>query len=76
MYRSTTPGVGPSSGNKDMGLFGFQVAGWSVFFISVGAQVLGQTFPAGSGPAVFVSNVIGFSLFPLYLDGAIMFLIL
>lgn len=68
IYRSTTPGVGPSSGNKDTGLFTFQVAGWSMFIISVGGQILGQWFPLGN--AVFVNNVIGFSLFPMYLDGA------
>ncbi|CAM9764103.1 unnamed protein product [Ectocarpus sp. 4 AP-2014] len=66
IYRSTTPGVGPSTGNKDMGLFTFQAAGWFVFLISVSAQVLGQQFPLSSG--VFVRNVVGLALFPLYLD--------
>eukprot|EP00903_Cladosiphon_okamuranus_P013017 g12145.t1 len=68
LYRSTTPGVGPSTGNKDPGLFTFQLVAWSVFLISTGAQVLGQTSLVGSGPALFIRNVIGFALFPIYLD--------
>lgn len=69
MYRSTTPGVGPSTGNKDPGLFTFQAIAWSVFLISMGAQVLGQTSLL-NGPALFIRNVVGFALFPIYLDGA------
>lgn len=68
LYRSTTPGVGPSTGNKDEGLFMFQAVAWSVFVISMGAQVLGQTSLVG-GPALFIRNVVGFALFPIYLDG-------
>lgn len=71
IYRATTPGVGPSTGNKDTGLFGFQVAAWVVFLISMGVQVLGQVslFAGGGGPAVFIRNVVGFAMFPIYLDG-------
>ncbi|CAM9302087.1 unnamed protein product [Ectocarpus sp. 12 AP-2014] len=69
LYRSTTPGVGPSTGNKDSGMFMFQVVAWSVFLISMGAQVLGQVSLAASPmPALFIRNVVGFALFPIYLD--------
>ncbi|CAM9909275.1 unnamed protein product [Pylaiella littoralis] len=69
MYRSTTAGVGPSTGNKDSGLFFFQVAAWSVYLISMGAQVYGQVaLAASNAPALFIRNVIGFAMFPLYLD--------
>jgi len=71
IFRSTTPGVGPSTGNKDPGLFGFQAAAWCVFLISMGLQVLGQVslFEGGGGPALFIRNVVGFAMFPIYLDG-------
>ncbi|CAM9235177.1 unnamed protein product [Scytosiphon promiscuus] len=69
LYRSTTPGVGPSTGNKDPGLFMFQMVAWSVFLISMGAQVLGQvSLNASNAPALFIRNVVGFAMFPIYLD--------
>lgn len=70
LHRSTTPGVGPSTGDKDHGLFGFQLAAWSVCLISITCQVLGQVSLAPTNnPALFVGNVLGFCLFPIYLDG-------
>lgn len=51
-------------------MFMFQVVAWSVFLISMGAQVLGQVSLAASPmPALFIRNVVGFALFPIYLDG-------
>lgn len=70
LYRSTTSGVGPSTGNKDNGLFAFQCAAWLVFSISVGCQIIGQVALNDTPtPALMIGNVIGFCLFPIYLDG-------
>lgn len=70
VFRSTTPGVGPSTGNKDPGLFMFQFTAFLVFVISVGCQVIGQVaLNADPSPGLFVVNVVGLCLFPIYLDG-------
>lgn len=70
MYRSTTPGVGPSTGNQDSGLFSFQCVAWFVFVLSLGLQVIGQvSLHSSSQPGLFLANVIGFTIFPIYLDG-------
>ena len=68
--RSNTAGVGPSTGNKDQGLFIFQCAAWFVFVLSVGCQVFGQVgLNENNAPGLFIVNVVGFSLWPIYLDG-------
>lgn len=70
LYRSTTPGVGPSTGNTDHGLFVFQCVAWMVFVISVGVQVIGQVgLNAAPTPSLGLGNIIGFCIFPIYLDG-------
>ncbi|CAM9975997.1 unnamed protein product [Ascophyllum nodosum] len=69
LYRSTTPGVGPSTSNRDSMLSVYQMISWFVFVASVGCQVLGQihSFMVPT-PAIFLLNIVGFSLFPMYLD--------
>lgn len=51
-------------------MFTFQLVAWSVFLISMGAQVFGQvSLFASAMPALFIRNVVGFAMFPIYLDG-------
>lgn len=71
VYRSASPGVDSLSGNsKDGGLFMFQCAAWFVFLISVGCQVIGQVaLNESPSPGLFVVNVVGLCIFPIYLDG-------
>ena len=50
----------------------FQCVAWAVFVISVGCQVIGQvSLHSDNAPGLFLVNVIGFVVFPIYLDGGL-----
>ncbi|CAN0315061.1 unnamed protein product [Discosporangium mesarthrocarpum] len=67
IVRSTVQTASPGT---DEGLGLFQAVGWFVMIASVMCQSVGQvSLHAVNAPGVFVVNIIGFSLWPMYLDG-------
>ncbi|CAM9617898.1 unnamed protein product [Choristocarpus tenellus] len=73
LARSKTPAVlwssSPTEPMKDNGLFLFQLVAWFVMIFSITAQVIGQVaLHSANGPGIMVVNVIGFGIFPIYLD--------